>query len=222
MRDAFIVLNNEWRSFMSSDRGLFIVYAVMITGWGFLIATWKSFLLFFAPFWLSSFSVIIAATFANSVFVAERISGSLEILLTSGISRRGILYGKMGFIVTTTMLVGVLCMSIANIVRFFLPVQMVGPDVMIGLSGLLVYLGASFMTAASSAYFSVLLPNPRVLHFINLFIVIFLVSLYSALAMFWPIPLVVLALIIFLFGALFCVLAKREFDGERITKLIIL
>ena len=222
MRDTLIVLNNEWRSFMNGDRGLFVVYAVMITGWGFLIATWKSFLLFFAPFWLASFSVIIAATFANSVFVAERISGSLEILLTSGISRSGILCGKLSFIVVTTMVVGALCMAIAAIVRLLLPGALAGPDVFIGVSGILVYLGASFMTAASSAYFSVLLPNPRVLHFINLFIVIFLVCCYSTAALVWHIPLYVLALILFLFGALFLAFAKKEFEGEKITKLIIL
>jgi hypothetical protein len=222
MRDAIIVLRNEWLSFLSSDRGLFVVYAVMIVGWGFLIATWKSFLLFFAPFWLASFSVIIAATFANSVFVSDRISGSLEILLTCGISRSGILKGKLGFIFFMTMVVGALCMGLASAVRYILFHAMGGAEVIIGPSGIAVYCGATFLTATSSAYFSVLLPNPRVLHFINLIMVIFLVCLYSVLAIYWPIPLYVLALFLILFGVIFFFLAKKEFESERITKLIIL
>jgi ABC-type Na+ efflux pump permease subunit len=222
MGDTLIVLRNEWRSFVCSDRGLFVVYAVMIVGWGFLIATWRSYILFFAPFWLASFSVIIAATFANSVFVSDRISGSLEILLTSGISRTGILCGKLAFIFLTTLAVGALCMGLASIVRYMLLSAMVGAEVIIGASGIAVYCGAAFLTASSSAYFSVLLPNPRVLHFINLIMVIFLVCLYTALTSVWQIPLYVLAILLFLFGAVFFLLAKKIFDGERITKLIIL
>ena len=222
MRDLLIVLRNEWRSFLCSDRGLFVVYGVMIVGWGFLIATWRSYVLFFAPFWLASFSVIIAATFANSVFVSERISGSLEILLTCGISRSGILCGKLAFIFITTMIVGALCMGLASVVRHILFGAMAGADAIIGASGIAVYCGATFLTAASSAYFSVLLPNPRILHFINLLIVIFLVSLHSILTSFWPIPLFVLALLLLLIGTAFLFLAKKEFEGERITKSIIL
>lgn len=222
MRDMLIVLRNEWNSFLSSDRGLFIVYAVMIIGWGFLIATWRSYILFFAPFWLASFSVIIAATFANSVFVSERISGSLEILLTCGISRSGILCGKLAFIFITTMIVGALCMGLAGVVRHLLFGAAAGANAIIGASGVAVYCGATFLTAASSAYFSVLLPNPRVLHFINLLIVIFLVCLHSILTAFWPIPLFALALLLLLIGTVFLFLAKKEFEGERITKSIIL
>jgi hypothetical protein len=222
MRDTLIVLRNEWRSFLCSDRGLFVVYAVMIVGWGFLIATWRSYILFFAPFWLASFSVIIAATFANSVFVSDRISGSLEILLTCGISRSGILCGKLAFIFFMTIAVGALCMGLASVARHILFSAMVGAEVIIGISGIAVYCGATFLTAASSAYFSVLLPNPRVLHFINLLMVIFLVCVHSVLSTIWHIPLFVLAIFLFLFGAVFLLLAKKEFDGERITKIIIL
>jgi ABC-type Na+ efflux pump permease subunit len=179
-------------------------------------------LLFHRALLLASFSVIIAATFANSVFVSECISGSLEILLTCGISRSGILYGKLAFIFFTTMAVGALCMGLASVVRYILFSAMVGAEVIIGASGIAVYCGATFMTATSSAYFSVLLPNPRVLHFINLLMVIFLVCVHSVLAIFWQVPLYVLAIFLFLVGAIFLRLAKREFESERIMKLIIL
>jgi ABC-type Na+ efflux pump permease subunit len=222
MHDTLVVLRNEWRSFLCSDRGLFVVYAVMIVGWGFLMAAWRSYILFFAPFWLASFSVIIAATFANSVFVADRISGSLEILLTCGISRSGILYGKLAFIFLTTTVVGALCMGLASIIRYIMFAGMPGAQVIVGASGIAVYCAASFMTATSSAYFSVLLPNPRVLHFINLIMVMFLVFVHSAAALLWRVPLYVLAIALLLLGALFLRLAKKEFEGEKITKLIVL
>lgn len=222
MRDALVILRNEWISFKSSDKGLFAVYAVMIIGWAFLIATWNSYLLFFAPFWLSTFSVIIAATFANSVFVSDRISGSLEILLTCGISRSGILRGKLAFVVIMTLGVGALCIGLASGLRVALVDQLPGSPVIVGGAGIGVYGAASFLTATSSAYFSVLLPNPRVLHFINLLMVMFLVCVYSVLSTLWQIPLYALAVLLLLLGALFYRLARREFEGERITKLIVL
>src|SRR5512142_64214 len=117
MRDALLIFKKEWASLIGSDRGLFVVYFVLITGWGCLLATWRAAAVplgagsaasfdLVATIWYASFSVIVAATFSNTAFVSERVSGSLEILLTCGISRSGILYGKIAFIFFMTGLVG--------------------------------------------------------------------------------------------------------------------
>jgi hypothetical protein len=96
------------------------------------------------------------------------------------------------------------------------------PAAVLGSQGIAVYFGATFLSAASSAYFSVLLPNPRILHFINLFIVMLFIGLYAVLLGFRPIPLSVLALFLTLGGVVFTVLSVREFNSERIIKPIVL
>ena len=222
MSDALLIFRKEWASFVGSDRGLFLVYAVFIPGWSVLIATWKTNTPLITIIWYASFSVIVAAAFSNTIFVSERISGSLEILLTCGISRSGILYGKMAFILCMTVLVGALCMGLANVLKPVLNPWGVSPAVVVGVSGIAVYCSASFLAAASSAYFSVLLPNPRILHFINLFMVMVFIFLFSRLSSIWHVPLFALAVFLTLGGVVFAMLAKKEFNSERIIKPIVL
>jgi ABC-type Na+ efflux pump permease subunit len=233
MRDALLIFRKEWLNLIGSDRGLFVVYAVLILGWGCLLATWRAAALpigaggvapfdLIATIWYASFSVIVAATFSNTAFVSERISGSLEILLTCGISRSGILYSKIAFIFSMTVLVGGLCLAVANALQPVLNPSGITPALVLGGQGIAVYFGASFFSAASGAFFSVLLPNPRVLHFINLFMVMVLIALYAVLAGFWPVPLYALALMFTLAGTVFTVFARKQFHSERIIKPIVL
>ena len=232
MRDAVLIFKKEWLTLVGSDRGLFVVHIVIILSWGILLAL-RSIMLpvstmsgmsfdLIATFWYAAFSVIVAAMFSNTAFVSERISGALEILLTSGISRSGILYGKTAFIFAMTVIVGGLCLAVANALQPLMNPSGITPANVLGGQGIAVYFGASFFSASSSAYFSILLPNPRILHFINLFMVMILIALYTVLMSFWLIPLYVLALFFALGGIVFTILAGREFNSERIIKPIVL
>ena len=84
------------------------------------------------------------------------------------------------------------------------------------------YLSATFLNTASSAYFSVRLSNPRLLHFINIFMLGAIVTVYSAVSSLFSLHHYFLAAGFLLQGALFTFLAKREFAGERIIQPVIL
>jgi ABC-type transport system involved in multi-copper enzyme maturation permease subunit len=90
-----LMFKKEWLNFISGDRSVFIIYLILVAGWGVLLATAHDSGTTAAPLWIVFFSVIVAVNFSSTVFVLERMSGSLEILLTCGISRSAILYGKM-------------------------------------------------------------------------------------------------------------------------------
>ena len=87
MNQCLLVLRKEWLNFVCSDRSVFFIYLFLVAGWGMLLATMDHGGSIGSPLWLVFFSVIIAANFSTTVFVSERMSGSLEILLTSGLSR---------------------------------------------------------------------------------------------------------------------------------------
>jgi ABC-type Na+ efflux pump permease subunit len=220
MKQIALMVRKEWISFVRSDRSLFIVYAVIVVSWGMLIANWKDTgtpSIF--PLWLAMFSVIVAATFANTVFVSERVSGSLEILLTCGISRSAILFGKIAFVFGMTILVGALCVGFACVIKSLVSADHEGVSTLVNGTGIVVYSAASFLNAAASAYFSVVLPNPRALHLINLVLISGIMTLHL---LFAGLSLFLIAAIIGILGALFMLLAKKEFNGERIIKPVVL
>jgi len=227
MTHCLIILRKEWMSFVGSDRSVFVVYAVLVAGWGMLLAfpgagndglaVYDGFL----PLWLALFSVIVTANFANTVFVTERVTGSLEVLLTSGVSRNGILYGKLLFVVAMTLFIGICCFGLSAIVRL-LAAQTPGDGVSLAGSGIFIYASASFLNAACSAFLSVVLPNPRLLHLFNLLLISAIMGVQVAVNLFFPLPVISGALVMDIAAVFFCVLAQREFNGERIIKPVIL
>jgi ABC-type transport system involved in multi-copper enzyme maturation permease subunit len=222
MSQVVLIFKKEWLNFVRGDRGIFIVYLILVAGWGVLLATTHDDGTMAVPLWVVFFSVIVAVNFSSTVFVLERVSGSLEILLTCGISRSAILYGKMLFVVIMTFVIGAGCFACAVLVRKFIS----GPE---GLQAdiltwrtFALYAGATFLNAAGSAYFSVVLPNPRLLHFINLLIAGFVMTAYTAVSLIRPLPPEIAAAALVLLGIVFTALARREFESERIVKPVVL
>jgi ABC-type Na+ efflux pump permease subunit len=222
MSQVLLMFKKEWLNFVRGDRSVFIIYLILVTGWGVLIAAAHDGGTAAAPLWVVFFSVIVAVNFSSTVFVLERMSGSLEILLTCGISRGAILYGKMLFVVVMTAAVGSACCASAFLIRQFLPGPEGTPAGIFTWRYCALYAGATFLNAAGSAYFSVVLPNPRLLHFINLLLAGFVMTAYTALSLVRPLPLEIAAAVLALLGVVFTVLAKREFESERIVKPVVL
>ena len=219
MNQCFLMLKKEWLNFANSDRGIFLVYLVFIAGWSVLRASMNSGGPEVTPIWSIAFSVFIAANFSGTVFVSERMSGSLEILLTSGLSRSAILYGKMLFVIIMTLVIGMVWALAAFILQTF--ISPLRENLFQG-DLLLIYASATFLNAAS-AYFSVWLPNPRFLYFINLLMIILISAVYLAIAALrLPQPLSIMAGLLILLGILFTLLAGRAFESERIIKPIVL
>ena len=100
MRDILLIIKKELTGFIKSDRGIFILYGILVVAWSFLIYSNMNTLTSKTGYlWLVSFSVIVSGNFSTTTFVSERMSGSLEILLTSGVTRRCILLGKILYVI---------------------------------------------------------------------------------------------------------------------------
>jgi len=222
MNQIMLMFGKEWLNFLRGDRSVYIIYLILVAGWGALLASMNTGGPTTAPLWIVFFSVIIGANFSSTVFVLERMSGSLEILLTSGISRSAILYGKMLFVIVMTIVIGAACVACARLVRPFFTGPTQAPVEFITWHYCALYVSATLLNAAGSAYFSVWLPNPRLLHFINLLLVGFIMTGYMAISFIHPVSLYSVAGLLGLLGVLFAVLAKREFESERIVKPVVL
>jgi ABC-type Na+ efflux pump permease subunit len=216
-----LMFKKEWINFVRGDRSVFFIYLILIAAWGGLLASMNTVSERTLPLWFAFFSVIIAANFSSTVFVLERMSGSLEILLTSGLSRSAILYGKMLFVVVMATAIGAACAVCALLLRPWLPGAAETVPGSFTWPHCSLYVSATFLNAAASAYFSVLLPNPRLLHFINLLLVGFIMAAYAAVSFVHPVSLYFIVGLLTLLGIIFTLLAKREFESERIVKTVV-
>ena len=114
MKKLNAIISKEWKSFIGSDRGVFAVYAILILSWSFL-PLYKGFSMGMEDVWWLFFSVVISGNFSNTVFVSERLSGSMEILLTSGFPRDTVLFGKAAFITGISIAIGTLCLCLSRL-----------------------------------------------------------------------------------------------------------
>lgn len=175
MSSIIAIIKKEFKNFSHSGRATIFLYALIASIWGVAIAeTGDVYLLMFL-------AVMIVGSFTNTVFISERVNGALEILITSGFSRRAVLFGKMAYILLMAVIMLFVCMIFSTIMSVLM--QMFFYDALIMNNALTsfsinfriaeavsLYIPVAFMCVASSAYFSVRLSTPRFLHFINIFI----------------------------------------------------
>jgi len=218
MAGIITILQKELAGFIGSDKGVFGVYAIIVAVWSFMFLFGEDGV--GGQLWFVFFSVIVAANFSSTVFISERINGTLEILITSGLSRDAILFGKMIFIIFMTAVIGFSCALLAGVLGVILP-GIEGARAF-GLYDAALYLSATFLNVASSAYFSVRLSNPRLLHFINIFILGAIITIYSVVSSLFNLHHYSLVAGFLLLSAVFTLFAKKEFAGERIIQPVIL
>jgi ABC-type Na+ efflux pump permease subunit len=216
VKDIIAVLEKEWRNFTGSEKGVFIVFGVLVLSWSFLsrnnaLGTSSD---FNAVWWLF-FSIVVCTNFANTVFVTERISGSMEILLTSGFPRNAVLFGKILFVMEVSVAIGAACvgLSLAWIALSGALCPAVTRQV---LAGLLLYCCGVFMNASAGAWMSIRFSSFRIIPFVNIFILSLICAVYYTLpaavrASQWP-----LMLGLAVAGAVFLLCAIRDFNGEKI------
>jgi ABC-type Na+ efflux pump permease subunit len=213
VKDILLILKKEWRSFAGSEKGVFAVYGILVFVWSFLPL--YNDLSFGGPVWWLFFSVIVSGNFANTVFVAERLSGSMEILLTSGFSRAGVLMGKIIFVMLMSLAIGGLCFGLS-----FVWVALTGRLHLYAtesfLIGALLYCAGTFMNAAAGAWMSIRLSSPRLIPFVNLLFVGLVFGIYYALRLTAPVPVWLLVVFLAASGIVFLLLAKKDFNGEKI------
>jgi len=210
------ILRKEMKNLTGSDRSALLIYILISVLWSFTLLSGEN---GFGEFWLVFFAVIAAANFSGTVFISERVSGTLEILITSGLSRDAVLFGKMLFVIVMTFIMGLLCAGLAMLWGAVIPG--LAPMQALGVYEAALYLSVTYLNAAASAYFSVRMDNPRFLHFINLFMTGFLAVSYRAASGIVELHPSVEVLAFLSAGALFTFLARREFAGERIIRPVI-
>jgi ABC-type transport system involved in cytochrome c biogenesis permease component len=207
----------EIRNFLSSGKGQFFIYLILALVWSAVLAgNMGQFKDSANQLWLIFFSVVAGGTFSNSVFVSERISGSLEILLVSGLSRNAIVSGKILFVWIFSLLLGSLCLFLgllgatffgegALVLRVFKPERL-----------LMLYAAACLLNATSSAWLSILLPNPRLSQFVMLFFMAALIGVHTGISLYFAIPLWSLGAAFVVLGILFWAMAQQAFKNEKI------
>jgi ABC-type transport system involved in cytochrome c biogenesis permease component len=211
------VIAKEWKCFIGSDRGMFVLYMFLVLTWSVLLATRSSANFNAGPLWLVFFSVVITANFSNTIFISERVSGALEILITSGFSRNAVLYGKMLFILAMSLIFGILCITITFLFQKFIYNNELQQ---IDISGFFLYAGSAFLNVASSAYLSVRMSNPRLLHFANMFLLGTVVGIYMLLSSMFNVHLFFLILFFCAAAVFICWRAQILYNSEKILQPI--
>ncbi len=212
-----VVFTKELQCFAGADRGMFILYSVIVIVWSALLATRSSDSFDSGPLWLVFFSIVITANFSNSIFVSERTNGSLEILITSGLSRNAVLYGKMFFIITMSVLFGTVCIIFSLFLDRYIFYNSMPST---GIESFLLYTSSTFLNVAASAYFSIKLTNQRLLHFVNMFVLGIFVSIYLTLAQFITMSIYYLIGAMFVSGAGICWRAQKLYHSEKIIQSV--
>ncbi len=214
MSEIRVIVRKEWRNFAGSERGVFVVYGALVLAWSLLVRNniLNSSTLFTGIWWLS-LSVLVSSTVANSVFVTERLSGSMEILLTCGFSRSAVLYGKVLFVVFVSIALGALCSGLAL-------VWSIGDNPALFLRGILgnadLYCGGAFLSATAGAWLSIRFSSPRIIPFVVLILVSGVCGAYLVVAQFTGLPEWALFLLTLVIGGGLLGLAKKDFHGEKI------
>lgn len=222
MHAAILIVKNSWNSFLRSDRSVFLVYAILIVVWSIVLASNMHQLALEAnTLWWVFFSVVISGNFSSTAFTAERLTGSLEIVLTSGLSRMGILVGKLAYVILMSVALGMLSYGLGlawlALVRDDLPVLIRAMD-FANLAAL--YMAACFMNASCGAWLSVHLANPRLSHFATLLVLGVIVGVHAVLTASMPVAVSawILPAALLVVGSVFFTLAVKDFSGEKVVQ----
>jgi ABC-type transport system involved in multi-copper enzyme maturation permease subunit len=219
MNGLLVIFGKEWRFFTGSDRGVFVLYLFLILSWSIMLVAPHDTTFQSGQLWLLFFSVIISANFTNTVFIAERVNGILEILITSGLTRRQILFGKMLFVAGMSTAIGVLCSGFSLLWRRFIYSD---GGYAVTVSDLLLYIVAVYFNTASSAYLSVRMNNPRLLHLVNLLFLACIVTAYTVAAGYYTIPLFALPLFLFVAAGVLTAASAHIYESEKILQPVTL
>jgi hypothetical protein len=227
MTGLMAILRKEVKNFFNSGWGVFFLYALISVVWSFMLFYEYGLIGSDFGIWSIFFAAIVASNFSGTVFISERVSGTLEVLIVSGVTRDAVLLGKMFFVAGATLVMGVVCAAVSAVWLCLLADEGTAASEIVLWSGRVfrgafLYVGATILNVSASAYLSVRMGNPRFLHFANLFITGAAMAVYGLVSiMFDRRDHTTFVLIFLALGAVFLVLARREFAGERITRPVI-
>jgi ABC-type Na+ efflux pump permease subunit len=219
MKKLNAIISKEWKTFLGSERGVFAVYGVLILSWSFLPLYKGLAGTGIEDIWWLFFSVVISGTFSNTVFVSERLGGSMEILLTSGFTRNAVLFGKTVFIIGMSIAIGGICLAFSRLWLFLSEQGGSGLDRAF-FYGAGLYCAGTCMNAACGAWMSVRLQSPRLIPIVTILVMSLIVAGFSVLLYFVNVPQWLFPVILLSAAFVFYVLAKKGFNGEKIVQPI--
>ena len=179
--DFSIIFNYELKSLAKNSKSTVISLIFVSVLWGiflsFNLLNYNQGMV--SMIWIILFAFVASSGFANASFARERLSGSWEILLASGVSRTDILHAKLLFSQTASFICGVLTFATAFLLTYiiwdFIPYIELIPS-------LLLFICATLSINIFTAYFTIININQRSAHLINMGIM----SACSTVAYFFP------------------------------------
>ena len=164
--DFLTIFNYELKSLVKSTKSTVLSLAIVSFFWGifFSLNIFSEDGSGFALVWLLFFALLASAGFAGISFVRERLSGSWEILVASGIERKTIFWAKFIFAQTASFFWGVITLLIAVSSAVFLWNFSVEISFFFVLA---VFFFAALSVNATTAYFTIINVNPRAIQLIN-------------------------------------------------------
>jgi hypothetical protein len=216
MKKIKAIFIKESGNFVGSERGVFLIYAILVLLWSFLPLN-KG--IGAGSIWWLFFSVVVSGNFSNSVFVAERLNGSMEILLTSGFPRDSVFFGKITFVLIMSIGIGIICFSLSMV---WLEISGLGK--MSTLSDILhkafLFCSGALMNVTFGAWMSFRLQSPRIIPFLTIVVMVLMVAGYYYVSFLFGAPEWVLGVIMTIAAIIFGTLAKKEFHGEKVVQPI--
>ncbi len=222
MSETTLIFKQEFSSFIKSGKSsLLLVFITALTWGGMISSKISSFDEPTSYLWIIFFAMVASAGLTNSVFVRERLSNTLEILLTTGLNRSSILYGKLLFTSTATLFIGVCALLTATL--FAKVLSLSGEIGFYEISqSVLLYLGATLLVTSSSAFLSLALSNPRLVQLINFTTLTLFSITFTFISMFVvELPLHSLSISMAVGSLLFTLLAKKWFNSEKVIQPLI-
>ncbi len=181
IRGIAVIVRKEFLSLLGSDRSILLLYGFVVFLWSFLfVGAGVDRSAGGTSIWLLPFSVIVVSNFSQGVFVSERLTGAIEILLICGLSRRTIMSGKMLFVWAMAVVMGLACMglgvlwaTLAAAVEAVMPISSpLSPEYLV------LFASAAAFNTSFVALLSIYLPNPRMSHLVNFLAVAAIMSVY--------------------------------------------
>jgi len=168
MDDFYIIFRHELKSLAKSAKSTILSLVLVSLFWG-LFLSYNMLEFQKSIIWIIISAFVASSGFANVSFARERLAGSWEILLASGISRKTIFWAKLAFTQTATFFCGMITLTVAYAVMYI--------DLLFAPYYDLIFIDALlfFCTALSinvlTAYFTIINVNMRAAQLINMSVI---------------------------------------------------
>lgn len=170
--------------------------------------------------WVISYAFVMTAGISYSVFIRERTSGALEILLTSGIERLDIIRGKIAFATIVSSLMGVVSFGVAFIIKYLIfKADFFSYTELTEILG--IYVGSTVFITSLSAFYSLLLKTPRLMQFLNFITLGILSFIYILFDVMLEIPLWYFALFLMILSSILNRITSGLFLREQVIEQIV-